>query len=312
MARDVIKAKTDIVFKKLFTDNIDLLTSFLSSTLKIPEKDIGSIRIMNTELTPETVDGKFSRLDINMEVDGRLINVEVQVNDEGNYRERSLYYWGLLYCSGIKKGETYDKLKQTITVNVLDFDLFDRADYHYSVKPVIEQTGEIFSDKMEVHFFELPKLPEKIDNENLCELWLKFLDAESEEEYEMIRETNNPVMQKAVKVIYDMSEDVRIREAVRMREKALHDEASALGAAEKRGEKRGELRGIKKGREEGRKEGRKEGREEGMRKGMEKGIKKGEKNAFDKVAAEMRKQGMSEDFIAALIKGAENMMNRNE
>ena len=51
----------------------------------------------------------------------------------------------------------------------------------------------------------------------------------------------------AVRVIYDMSEDSKLREIARLREKALHDEASAL----------------KNAKEEGREEGRAEGREEG-------------------------------------------------
>jgi len=44
----------------------------------------------------------------------------------------------------------------------------------------------------------------------------------------MVEATSMPIIQKAVKVIYDMSEDTKIRELARLREKALHDEASAL------------------------------------------------------------------------------------
>ena len=47
----------------------------------------------------------------------------------------------------------------------------------------------------------------------------------------MVEATSMPIIQKAVKVIYDMSEDTKIRELARMREKALHDEASALRQA---------------------------------------------------------------------------------
>ena len=38
-----------------------------------------------------------------------------------------------------------------------------------------------------------------------------------------------------MKVIYDMSEDTKIREIARLREKALHDEASALKNAKEEG-----------------------------------------------------------------------------
>ena len=42
-------------------------------------------------------------------------------------------------------------------------------------------------------------------------------------------------MKKAVNVIYDMSGDTKIREIARLREKALHDEASALKNAKEEG-----------------------------------------------------------------------------
>ena len=80
-------------------------------------------------------------------------------------------------------------------------------------------------------------------------------------------------MKDAVRVIYDMSDDTRIREIARLREKAMHDEASALGNA------------------------RREGVEEGMAKGMEKGIEKG----VEKVIDQMRKSGMTEDQIKQIL-----------
>lgn len=44
----------------------------------------------------------------------------------------------------------------------------------------------------------------------------------------MLSRTDVPAIQKAVKVIYDMSEDAKIRENARIRERALHDEALLL------------------------------------------------------------------------------------
>lgn len=51
----------------------------------------------------------------------------------------------------------------------------------------------------------------------------------------MLEQTNLPIMKKAVRVVRDMSDDTRIREAARIREKALHDEASALKNARMEG-----------------------------------------------------------------------------
>ena len=54
-----------------------------------------------------------------------------------------------------------------------------------------------------------------------------------------------------VKFIYDTSEETRIREIARLREKALHDEASALKNAKAEGRAEGEAIGMVKGRAEG-------------------------------------------------------------
>lgn len=81
----------------------------------------------------------------------------------------------------------------------------------------------------------MKKVGRKPDPNNSRELWLQFINADSEEEFEMISQTNVPIMKKAVNVIYDMSEDTKIREIARLREKALHDEASALKNAKAEG-----------------------------------------------------------------------------
>ena len=47
--------------------------------------------------------------------------------------------------------------------------------------------------------------------------------------YIMSEHTNLPIMKKAVRVVRDMSDDTRIREAVRIREKALHDKLRLAG-----------------------------------------------------------------------------------
>ena len=244
MARDVVSAKLDIIFKKMFTENKDMLHSFVASMLDVPQESISDIVITNPELPPETLAGKFSRLDLSLKVDNRLVNVEIQVKNDTDYRDRTLFYWAKLYSSELKSGEEYSELKQTVTINIINFNMFAGENYHNEAAAVIKETGEVFSDKFSIHFFELKKVGKKPDPENSRKLWLQFINADSEEELEMISRTNVPIMQKAVNVIYDMSEDTKIREIARLREKALHDEASALknAKAEGRAEERTEAK----------------------------------------------------------------------
>ncbi len=262
MARDVVSAKLDIIFKKFFSENSDMLKDFISGILEIPIESISEIVIKNNEIPPENFDGKFSRLDLSLTVDDRLVNVEVQVNNDMGFRDRSMFYWSKLFTSELESGEEYSKLKETITVNILNFVLFpDRKDYHAEIVSSFRDTGEIFYDKFRIHFFELKKLSKRFSADTRRELWLRFLNADSEEDYDMIARTNDPVMKKAVRIIYDMSEDTTIRESARLREKALHDEASV--------------------------------RAEGVKEGI--GI--GEANALNKVAEKMRLSGFSDEEI---------------
>ncbi|MBO5163946.1 MAG: hypothetical protein J6B75_05800 [Ruminococcus sp.] len=60
----------------------------------------------------------------------------------------------------------------------------------------------------------------------------------------MIKNTNIPAMEQAVQVIFDMSADTALRERARLREKALHDEASALQSAKEEGLKEGIEKGL--------------------------------------------------------------------
>lgn len=52
--REIVKPKTDVVFKIMFTrkDNEKLLKSFISDILDIPFDSITNIVVENTEITP--------------------------------------------------------------------------------------------------------------------------------------------------------------------------------------------------------------------------------------------------------------------
>ena len=212
--------------------------------LDIPSESIKEIKISNPELPPETVASKFSRLDLSLNVDDKLVNVEIQVKTDTDYRDRTLFYWAKLYTSELKSGEDYAALKQTITINIINFNMFEGDDYHTEVAAMIKGKKEVFSDKFSMHFFELKKISKNPKTSR--EQWLQFINADSEEDFEMVEATSMPIIQKAVKVIYDMSEDTKIRELARLREKALHDEASALRQAKDEGKSEGVAMVIEK------------------------------------------------------------------
>ncbi len=126
-------------------------------------------------------------------------------------------------------------MKRTICINILDFNITDKQNYHTEIIAADKETGEQFTDLMSIHFFELRKVTTKLDVNDRKAMWMHLIKADTEEELNMIKNTNIPAMEQAVQVIFDMSADTVLRERARMREKALHDEASALQGAREEG-----------------------------------------------------------------------------
>jgi len=231
----VIKAKLDIIFKKMFIENTDLLHDFLASTLEIPFESIKNIKIQNPELLPPTIDGKLSRMDIKMQVDNRVINIEMQIGNEADYRDRALYLWAMLYTGELKRGDEYEELKPSICINVINFNMFDCSEYHSRFAVMEMNRHEILTDKCGIHFFELKKIGKKANKDDRKELWLQLINAETKEEFDMLAQTGVVPIQKAVYVLHQMSEDEKIRELAFQREIALHDHASSMKGARRGG-----------------------------------------------------------------------------
>ncbi|MCL2054358.1 MAG: Rpn family recombination-promoting nuclease/putative transposase [Oscillospiraceae bacterium] len=248
--RNVLKAKLDIIFKKLFTENMKLLIDLISSLLNIPIEAIQNVKIKNSEILPDGIDGKFVRMDLNMEVDGKLINIEMQYGKDFYYKDRTLFYWSKLYGGELLSGESYKDLKQSICINIVDFPVFDCSEYHSHFTVMEKERHEILSDKCAIHFFELRKIGKAINQNDRTKLWLQLINAETEEEFEMLKQTGVAPIQEAVYIIYQMSEDEKIQEAARIREKALHVEASNMSGARDEGLQEGLQKGLQAGRRE--------------------------------------------------------------
>ncbi len=195
-------------------------------------------------MPPETEEGKFSRLDLVLDVDGMAVDVEIQINKQDDFRERTLFYWAKLYTSSLQKRQMDQNLKKTIAINILDYTLFeDREQYHTEVVAALKDTHEIFSDKFSIHFFEMGKVKNIQPNDRKT-LWMQFIKADTEEELEQVKEAGGDLMERAVQIVYDMSADGKTRELARWCEKSMLDMRSSLFAAETKGHERGKAEGI--------------------------------------------------------------------
>ncbi|MCL2053657.1 MAG: Rpn family recombination-promoting nuclease/putative transposase [Oscillospiraceae bacterium] len=274
MPRNAVILKLDVIFKKAFTEHDEMLRGLLCGLLQV--EAVENIKIRNSEIVPDGIDGKFVRMDLNLEADGKLINVEMQYRVDSDFKDRALFHWSKLYGGELKSGEDYRKLKPSICINIVNFNLFDCSDYHSCFKVMEEERHEVLSDKCEIHFFELKKIGKSINKDDKVRLWLQLINAETEEELDMLEQTGVLPIQNAVRVVRDMSEDTRIREAARIREKAMHDEASAMNSA------------------------RREGVEQGIRQGIQQGLQQGVRQGRQQMLDKLRELGISEEIIGKI------------
>ncbi|MDR1089408.1 MAG: Rpn family recombination-promoting nuclease/putative transposase [Coriobacteriales bacterium] len=218
----------DTLFKLLFVNFPGLLKRLVAAVLAIPAESITEFEITNPEIPPESLGDKFCRLDINMRVNGQRVNLEVQVANEGDYPERTLYHWAREYSSALQAGSSYSSLPRTIIISIVDFPLFDCTEYHSEFRPLEVRRYELLSDKMTMHYFELRKLPRDIDTEDELELMLSLFGAKTEEELKQLEALEVPIVNQAIGAYREITVSPEFRELERLRSDARHNEASAL------------------------------------------------------------------------------------
>ena len=96
---------------------------------------------------------------------------------------------------------------------------------------------ELLTDKMSLHFFELPKLPKDINPDNMLLLWLSLFKADTQEELEKIKAMEVPVMEKAINAYHKVTVSPEFRNLERMREDAYYNHESAMWNERKNAQK---------------------------------------------------------------------------
>lgn len=252
----IVKLKLDIIFKRIFGNekNDKIIAAFIEDLLEMERGSIQKIEINNVELPPDELDKKFSRLDLRMHIDNRIVNIEMQVNYEADFKDRTLFYWSKLYSEELGSGEKYGELKQTICINIINFNAFDCNEYHSHFKAIETERHEVLSDKFDIHFFELRKINNARNNKPM-EDWLNLINAETEGELMEIETTTQiKEVRDTIVILRELNADEKVRQEAYYREKRLHDEATALSYARREGEavglKKGEAIGVEKERHE--------------------------------------------------------------
>ena len=265
MAEFLMKPRVDYAFKEIMMDE-KVRIGFLSAMLKLNPKEIKETQMLNTNLRKQSEKEKLGILDVRILMNNNTeIDIEIQLAAMNIWAERALFYLAKMYTEQINAGEDYTVFKQCVSISILDFKLFEHDPEFYSCFHIREDSRHfLYTDKMEFHVLELPKLPKELrEDSSDIELWGKFIRAERKEEFDMLAE-KNAYIGSAYKHLQIISQDEEKRLEYEAREKAIRDYNQIMLEAKQMGRAEGRAEGREEGREEGRAEGRAEGREEGI------------------------------------------------
>lgn len=244
-----INRTNDYAFKRIFgsEEGKEALIGFLNAVLRPrPGRELARIDLLDREIDPKYLLDRGARLDVLARtVNGTLINIEVQVANQYNIDKRTMFYWAGLYHGQLTSGQKFSDLRKTVVINVLAFDWFqDKERYHRTFHVRDDETGELLSDDLEVHFLELEKVKRvRRRPKDALESWMMYLSNLEGKELEAIA-MDNPGIRKALTIEQAFWQSKKERRLYELREKAIRDEVSALAGAMAEGEARGRQEAI--------------------------------------------------------------------
>ena len=259
MTEKKIPVINDYLFKKIFSKkgNESILKDFLIGVLEIPIEKVETKAEVSLEKQLE--ENKLGRLDILATLDDNtIVNIEVQILNNHNFIDRTIYYWSGIYYNELRAGNNYNRNKRTIAINILDYEIFEEGPYHEVATLKREYKNKVLTDKMEFHFIQIPKfLKEKRGTGTKLEQWMQFISQKDEEGVKNAMKENEEI-KKANEEYEYLTGDEAERRLAFLREKAIKDEVTMIEGSKEEGIEIGRKEGRKEGEEKGKKEKQKE------------------------------------------------------
>ena len=256
----IMSPTNDFCFKELM-QNPKIRKGFIAGILKKTPEEITETILLPAETRRDYADEKLSILDVKVLLaDGTRMDLEMQVAYFGSWDKRVLFYLSKLYTEQIQKGDDYEKLKKCIHVGVLDFMRFPESEECYHKINLCNcKSGEIYTDLLELHILELPKLPkvrakleqgEMVSDDEMVLQWMEFFSCKTQEDFETMAKQDE-YMEEAVNTLFKLSADEQKRVDYEAREKAIRDDRAKLDWATKVGFDEGLAKGLAEGKTEG-------------------------------------------------------------
>ena len=215
----------DYLFRAVLQSNNKVLRGLICALLHLAEEEVFSVEITNPIVLGETVKNKEFRLDINVVLNNHtLINLEMQIANRLNWRERSVMYLCRSFDQ-LNHGQDYAEAKPVIHIGFLDYTLMEESpEFCASYKLINTKSYQKYSDSLTLYVIDLShiELATEEDKQYHIHEWAMLFKAATWEEVRMIA-SKDEYLNEAAQTMFRMSADDLIRKRCRDREEYYQD-----------------------------------------------------------------------------------------
>lgn len=310
---------TDYGFKRIFGQemNKELLINFLNDIFE--DQRIIDLTFLNSEVLGNGVNERIAVFDIFCEnINGEKFVVEVQQRKQDYFKDRALFYASSPIRSQGMKGRWNFELMPVYVICFLNFvmDKEHEDKYRWDVVLMEKELKEVFYNKLDFIFFEMPKFRLSLDEcDTNYKKWLYILNnmdildrlppGFNEQIFQKLKEISDvESLTPEERLAYDLSWSA-YNDYYNTLEYAIKEgKQSGFAEGREEGLEKGKEEGREEGREEGKKQGKEEGKEEGLAVGRQEGLSEGkeEGKAQEKIetARKMKEKGIEISLIAEI------------
>lgn len=210
----------DYMFRAVLQKNKKVLKELICALLHLKPDDVSSVEITNPIILGETITDKDFMLDIHVSLNNNTnLNLEMQVQNLGNWTERSLSYLCRSFDT-LNSGDDYKEATPAIHIGFLDFTLFPEVPEFYATYRMMNvKNHHLYSSKFTLSVVDLTKTDLATDEDRTWGIdhWARLFKATTWEEIKMIAK-NNETLQEASETLYSMHCEETIRGMARARQ----------------------------------------------------------------------------------------------
>jgi predicted transposase/invertase (TIGR01784 family) len=179
-----------------------------------------ALEITNPIQLGETINNKDFVLDINIRMnDNTAINLEMQVNNEYNWTERSLSYLCRSFDQ-LRSGDEYRSAGPAIHIGFLDFTPFPECPEFFAVYKLLNvKTQHLYTGKFVLGVVSLKHIDLATEEDKMfgIDRWARLFKSTTWEDIRMLAK-NEPIFQDAAETLYNLNSDETILAQCRARE----------------------------------------------------------------------------------------------